>query len=705
MSTFTKPPEQYIRQIDPIKAYVQQVSAYVSTTKGIPLEEATQKVRELVRRCVVNPKVTHLHRKENGDREVKETTLLGYIYNNIKEDKILVPTFTTYLNTKEKKSILAEFIAENVKTRSVSKKIAQKAKAAGDMDLFIAKNNEQNNMKIYNNSLSGAFAQRACILFNETAHNTLTSITRSVTSLANANNEKIISGNRFYPSPPSVLTNIVYIASNANIPEITQIIEKYQLYKPTTQDVITCLKRSTDLYFQDDKYYNEHIVPYLDKLTPYHKAAICYIGDLYHIRQYNPGFVKSFITVMIQQVPSTDTDPSIPEKLYQVPENILNYVHQIWFSNVKGYGKDYARMHKDGKAAPLLTTSKHVQEVLAQYRDFIQAFFVTDILPSNSNKLKYMRRRTVVLSDTDSTCFTLDEWVKWWAGEFSVSDEHIAVAGAVSFVCTETIKHILALLSANINVPREHLHTLAMKNEFLWTVHMPTEVSKHYAAYTVMQEGNVFAQPELEVKGVHLKNSAVPKFIIKDTNELLEKILKTVNDNQKIKLTEVLDHIKSIELMISDSIDRGEPIFLKKSSVKNKEAYVDDEYKSPYQRHQFWMDVFAPKYGEVAPPPYNTIKMPTTVTSGTKLKAWVASLEDRELATRLEAWLLKYAKKDLPTIYVNMDYANAYGTPKEILGVIDKKRIILDITIQYRLILESLGLLIEKNRTITELFR
>ncbi len=705
MTTFIKPADQYTRQIDPVKAYVQQVSAYVATTKGISVEEATVLVKDIVRKNLHNPKLTHLHRKENGDREVSETTLLNYIYSNIKDDKILVPTFTTYLNAKEKKSILAEFIAENVKTRSVSKKIAQKAKAQGDMDLFIAKNNEQNNMKIYNNSLSGAFAQRACILFNETAHNTLTSITRSVTSLANANNEKIISGNRFYQNPPSTLTNIVYIASNADIPKIAAIVDKYHLHLPSTLDTIKCLKRSTDLYFQDEVYYQNKIAPYLDKLTPYHRAAICYIGDLYHLRQYNDTFIRDFINEMILPVENTDTSADVPDQIYAIGENILNYVHQIWFSSVKGYGKDYAAMHKAGVAASILATAKHVLSVLDKYRDFLQAFFVSDILPSNSNKLKFMRRRTVVLSDTDSTCFTLDEWVKWYAGSFSVTDKNIAVAGAVSFVCTETIKHILALLSANINVAPKDLHVLAMKNEFLWTVHMPTEVSKHYAAYTVMQEGNVFAEPELEVKGVHLKNSAVPKFIIKDTNELLEGVLKTVNDNKKIKLSDVLSHIKSIELMISDSIDRGEPVFLKKSSVKNKEAYVEDEYKSPYQRHQFWMGVFAPKYGEVAPPPYNTIKMPTTITSGTKLKAWVASLEDRELAGRLEQWLLKYAKKDLPTIYINMDYAQAYGIPKEMLGVIDKKRIILDITIQYRLILESLGLLIEKNRTITELFR
>lgn len=704
MTIFTKPPEQYVRDIDPVRAYVKQVSSYIATTKNISLEEATVLTKKLVRERLRDPKLTHLHRKENGDREVSETTLLTYIGSNVRANRILAPTFTTYLNNTEKNSMLAEFIANNVKIRSVSKKIAQKAKAQGDTELFISKNNEQNMMKTYNNSLSGAFAQRGCILFNETAHNTLTSITRSVTSLANANNEKIIAGNRYYQTPESLFTNLIYISSNVDISSVQAVVDKYRLHHPTTADTVTCLKRSTDLYFQDEKYYQTKIIPYLDRLSSYQRAAICYVGDLYHIRQYNDQLVREFLDDISQPIPSQSTDPDIPNQLHAIPESVLNYVHQIWFSAVKAYGKDYAKLHADGKAASMLETAKHVESVLERYKDFIQCFFVSDILPNNSNKLKYMRRRTVVLSDTDSTCFTLDKWVEWYAGSFSVNDKNIAIAGAVALITTEAIKHILAKLSANINVSRENLHVLAMKNEFLWTVHMPTEVSKHYAAYTVMQEGSVFGKPEIEVKGVHLKNSAVPRYVINDTKELLEYILKTVNDNEKLSMTDILTRIKNVENTISVSIDKGESVYLKKSSIKNKEAYVEDEFKSPYQRHRFWTDIFEPKYGTIAEPPYNTIKMPTILTSSSKLKAWIESIEDTELSARLQLWLTKYCKKDLPTVYINMDYASGYGVPQELLSIIDKKKIILDITIQYRLILESLGLLIEKNRTISELF-
>jgi len=96
-------------------------------------------------------------------------------------------------------------------------------------------------MKIYNNSLSGAFAQEACILHNPTGHSTLTSITRTITSLSNASNEKLVAGNRFYSRPIEVLNDIIYISSTCDTNKIRQAMELYSLYQPTVQDVVDVL--------------------------------------------------------------------------------------------------------------------------------------------------------------------------------------------------------------------------------------------------------------------------------------------------------------------------------------------------------------------------------------------------------------------------------------------------------------------------------
>jgi len=702
MNIFLDNDDNYKREIDIIKAYATQSSSYLQKIKNISKDSADKIMVDIIKTKLLDRKIKHFSRKENGDREIIETSLLGYIYNNIKNNNIIVPTFTTYLNSNVKKSMLSEFIANNVKVRSIAKKIAQKAKVNKNMDLYNSKNNEQSMLKTYNNSLSGAFAQKSCILHNPTAHSTLTSITRTMSSLANANNEKLITGNRFYYSPLIMLNNIIYIVSNANLIILKDVIDKYNLYLPNVDDVVNVLKRSSDLYFSDLPYYLTKIIPYLNTLTSYERAAICYLGDFYHIRVFNPEFVKTFITELCTKISSNDTSLDIPNKLYATNESILNFTHLIWFSMVRGYGKKYEELHTENKAANLYYTTLHIEEVLVKYKDFIHGFFVTNILPNSSNRLKYMRRRTVVLSDTDSTCFTMEEWVNWYNGSIVINDETIAVAGAVCLLATENIAHLLAKLSANLNVDKSLLHTLAMKNEYMWTVHIPTEVSKHYLAYTVMQEGSVHSEPELEIKGVHLKNNALPKNIKDDINNLIEDILKTIHTNNKIKITNILLHIKNLEDEIRRSVLAGEVIYYKKSSIKNKEGYAMDEFHSPYQRHMFWVDIFQDKYGEVAEPPYNTIKIPTIIINKVTMNEWINSIEDKDIADKLNTWLIKYNKKDLPTLYLNVDYAQAYGIPIEFINIIDVKRIILDLTITYRLILESLGLIMDNKLLISE---
>jgi len=163
------------------------------------------------------------------------------------------------------------------------------------MKLADAKNNEQNMMKIYNNSLSGAFAKKACIRYNPTAHSTLTSIVRTMTSLSTTSNAKLITGNRYYPRGIDILNNIVYIITYTNTKKIKEIVTKNNLHIPTVSDIIEVMKYSADLYFIDSIFYNNEIIPFLNMLSPYELAAICYIGDLYHIMKFNSFFYKEHI--------------------------------------------------------------------------------------------------------------------------------------------------------------------------------------------------------------------------------------------------------------------------------------------------------------------------------------------------------------------------------------------------------------------------
>ena len=702
---FYKDKAEYTQGLNPVGEYVKQLSFYIQTTKGVNYEVANKAAITILKKRFTDRAVKCFERDDNGDRKVKDTSLLTYIRDNLREGNVLTPTFTSYLPRSKKPSILSDFILVSVAKRAKAKKEAHKAKAEGNLLLAENKNNEQNNLKTYNNSMSGAFAQEACILFNPSNHSTLTSITRTMTSMCNANNERFIAGNRYYPRAIDVYNDIIYISSNTDIEQVKSAVVEIGLHLPTVQETVQVLKYSSDLYFHDNAYYANKIVPYLSQLSGYHRASICYSGDLYHLRLFNPQYVKTMLSNLSSRVTADTDSGGVVDKLSCIDEGVLFCIHHFFYKELKGKGRQYDKMLGTGLVQSIHDSSVQFMSRLESYKKLFNAFFMNTIMPCNSFRLKNMVRRTVVLSDTDSTCFTLDEWVKWYkGGQFHIDDSSISMVGVMCFMVTQSIMNLLRILSRNLNIDKDLIDRLGMKNEFLWLAHVPAEVSKHYFAYTVLQEGTVLTEPEIETKGVHLKNSAVPKFVIKEAGELMRYILETISNNEKVKFAKVLNPILALEQRIKDSIYKGEALFLKRSKINAASSYALEPEKSPYARHVFWNKIFGPKYGTFDDPPYGVLKIPTVLTSKTALTQWLSGIQDQELKNRLSVWFTANGKSDLPTVYLNDSYIASSGIPEEILQAVDIHRIILDVTKQHRIILETLGVMLYKDKLVSEQF-
>jgi hypothetical protein len=697
---FLREKEYYQRDIQPINHYLEQAAMYISKMSGDPIEQCKEFVRHVItskQSGIKNPVVKFFHRGDNGDRLVDHISLSRYIDTLVKRDLILAPTFTCYKNPTQIPSKLVGFVEGNKKRRSQAKKEGFKAKAAGNNDLFIMKDNEQKNMKNYNNSMSGAFGSKGSVFYNPTAHSSLTSTIRSVSSFGNASNERVVMGNRHYYNEDIVLYNLNCYCTEIDRDEIKQAIEHYKLHIPTVQDVMDCIEYSTRFYFQNPLAM-ERIQAYVEKMDDIERAAFCYIGDLYRIRVLNNDFMLEFINRLSKKC--TGHVENALDKIWSIDEQILNYAHQIGYNDLRGKGKDYAKMPYE-TVCMLVLTSENIAQVLKDYDLFIKAFFLTKMVPASHAFIRSMMRRSVVLSDTDSTCFSTDDWMLWYFGKINFSEETFAVCGAVAFIATQAVSHLLAILSANINVPREMLHDLAMKNEFLWTVHMPTNVAKHYAAWTVVQEGNVFANPSLEIKGVHLKNSAAPPDLIKGAHAMITEILTTVSQNQPLELLKYIKRVQDIERSVMESLRSGESKYLKQSKIKDASAYSLPEDESPYQHYKLWLEVYQHAYGPINPPPFGTLIIPTKLRNRTVLKEWVDSLPNIKMREAMTEWLVRKKKNDLNTIYLPSEYVQSHGVPQEIRSIMDIEKIAIDLTLVYRIILESLGFFVKSGSLVS----
>lgn len=699
----------YKRSLPFLKNTIEDVTKFLSTMTGDSPEKCKEFISQSLRPGGIfefkDPNIVYLERNEWGDRFEKQGTLLGYLQDSIKNEELIAPTLTTYLNPKEKKSILVDFVDENVAIRSRAKKQMFAAKMAGDKDLEIFKNSEQSNAKIANNAISGGHVSNSTPLFNKTAHSTLTSNCRSTSGYGNANNEKMLSGNRHYHHPSIVINNIISIANRTDLVKLQNVMTEYSMHYPTPEQAMECVLYSTSLYWKSKK--QEAIIrELLEKITPIERAAFVYIGDLFHIAMYNDDVVRKFIGEL--STPSFgDFEDPLPI-IKGLREEYVPLATQLLPEIMKGVDwkklnpkldekaekpeNEPARMEADRvKLSHLAATCVNIDRVILQHASFIDCFFVSENVPASLAFFPTSIRRAALTSDTDSTIFTVQDWVMWKTGRMVVDAETNAVAATMIFLAAESITHILARMSANFGIETERIHQVAMKNEFKFDVFVPTQVGKHYFAYIGCQEGNLYIEYDMEIKGVHLKSSNVPAHVMKKAEALMKEIMDLAAAGKTISIKKILDEIAAVEKDIIRSALAGEPTYFRSLRVNSANSYTLEPHRSPYQHYTMWEDCFSGKYGAMTPPPYAVSKIAVKLPNQTAILNWINSIEDTDLRRRLTDWNARARKATIGAFLLPQTKLAEYGIPDEIVKVMDLRRLVLDITMVFYLILETLG--------------
>jgi hypothetical protein len=710
---FVLPTEQYKRDLRPVHCYAQDAATYISKMTGAPVEECLTFVRETIRpgsaspMAMKDPVVTYLERDANGDRTQKQSRFSEYLVNAIRSEELIAPTFTTYLPPSQKKSLLVDFIDGNVLARSKAKKEMFSAVAEGNKPVATFKKIEQTGKKLANNALSGAHVSASTPLYNKTAHSTLTSNCRSTSGFGNANNEKLLCGNRHYWSPDIARANLLSIINHTDYAAQAAVMSKYGIRAPSVQETMDCLLHSTDLYWRGKKEHAElHLL--ISRLSDAERAAFVYTGDLFHLRKCNEKVVRDFIDRLSSKIiPTASRWAAIPWK--EVKDYLKQFPEDQWFLAAQICAGHIREKTKNGKIEELagqpemdifVATVENIFNTLQAYRDLIQAFWVTDNVPASLAHFPDSIRRAAITSDTDSTIFTVQEWVIWHQDGLKFSEYACGLAATMIFLASQTITHVLARMSANFGIEQKRLHQVAMKNEYYFPVFVPTQVAKHYYALIAVQEGLVFKEFDKEIKGVHLKSSNAPRMVMKEAEKLMIDIMMTVYNEKPISIVEVMRRVAKVEHEVMDAIRRGSHEYFRKGQIKTPDSYVDAEAAPPYQQYLLWNEVFAPKYGEMPPPPYLSVKVNAELDSPAKVKDWLAKMKDQVFAGRMQRYMEATGKKHLgTTLMLPEPIVGASGLPEEILVAMDMRKMVLDATKVFYLILETLGVYMLNSKT------
>jgi hypothetical protein len=712
---FILPNEAYERDLNVVAAYQHDAAKYLALRTGQPIEVCLDYVRQVTHpgqpTGFKDPKALVLVKNKQGDREATTMSFMRFLGRVNKEKLLLSPSMAAYLPEQYRQSTHAQYIEEGVKNRKRVKgemfdaerdmaaaiAAGNDALAAQKKELAMVKKGEQNNLKINNNSYSGATVSTATILYYKSTHSSLTSTCRTATSYANASNEKFLAGNRHYYDPEITKANLLALISAADLGKVQQTCDTFGLVYPSADQVVEMVRHSSDLYWQGETHL-QAIAQMAANMTPVERAAVVYISDLYHLHKFNPEFTVNFLMELSQ--PGEASAGVSEDEFKAYDEDIRLLANFINYDVVGGRDKKALLAEAPEVYEQIKATARRAVETLNRYRGLIEAFWLTRSVPSSVHAFPSAYRKAAVISDTDSTMFTMQYWVEQCFGNVSFSAPAKRVVFAVVFLVSEMVLHILAIQSANMGVTKK-LRLLAMKNEFYFAVLSMTTRSKHYYASRDAQEGLMKARAELEVKGVGLRDSKVPKRINDTAKEMMEEIIATIKAEQELDMRDILKRIADIEREIIASINNGSYEYMTTGQVKAKESYKNED-NATYQQYEMWRDVFAPYLGMTKEPPYSVVKVSLAVNNRTELDEWCVRMNNPYLANKLKEWMLAKKRKDLSTLLIPYTVVETSGIPKEIVAGVDIRKIIFNTMGVFYLMLESLGIFMQ-DKKITRL--
>lgn len=694
---FCLKPEEYVRDFNPLLNYVKIQTFFISRMTGANSTEVSRWIMENMKPSGLFPikdkQVKYLSRMDSIDRYRAVTTLTKYVETIRMNNYIMSPAWTAYQPTYMGESLYVSYIADKSKIRSAYKLAMFVAEQRGDKEAIRFNDEMQSSSKIDINGISGASVSPATINHCQSLHPTLTSTCANSTALANLNNEKLIAGNRPYINPQAVLDNICAIVISADYNELDIAIKKYKIHLPTVEEVMDTIHYSSNEYWRNKKE-SIKIQQLVEKLTPIERTAFVYTGDLFHLYKYNKEQVKEFFKGF-----TTRTYDTIPfeeaEAYFKMADTDVRILAKLLCKDyMMGKTDSDVKEQEPDKYCQICANIRNIMFHLENYKHFIMAFLRPTVLSPRSFRYTttVLKRKAVLTSDTDSTIFTAQWWVKELTGRIAFEDEHYNVGFAISYLVNKTVFHQLSMMSCNMGIETKNLSGISMKNEYYFPTYVLTNASKTYYAFKSVREGNVYREMKLEKKGVLLRSAKIPKNIMSQFDEYIQFLMNEYIKKQYLTINDLLEKPYHTEMEIKASILKGEPKYFQSAQIKSFDSYKLGKDAPPVFYHELWEEVFAPKYGETPPLPYTTIKITTGLNSKKKTEDWIASFEDKEMAKRMKEFLAKKDRGDLQVIQIPKLTIGNKPLPVEIESAMDLGKQIMSVMSPYYLSLESYGL-------------
>jgi len=214
-------------------------------------------------------------------------------------------------------------------------------------------------------------------------------------------------------------------------------------------------------------------------------------------------------------------------------------------------------------------------ESLDVFRDIIINFTFSNVIFEDRYKrtMKDMRKSTI-LADTDSVFINLNNYIQDTTAKLNLDKENkvqqMTVMNVYVDVITQVLKKIFWKLTGNMGLLDEFKPLINMKSEYLYKRIMCTRNKKNYSGIITGELGKLLNHPVLDVKGLAIKKTTVPKRLrVKFTEILTEDIL----DAEHINIREILGKFDALGLEVERSLKAGELGYSLPKSIEQLDSY------------------------------------------------------------------------------------------------------------------------------------
>lgn len=473
---------------------------------------------------------------------------LNEVINYVKQRNLNILANGAFtVSAKEKTADIVNYLIGELKGRKESKKLATKYQAEGKLELSKIYDTLQNKQKANINSTYGIMSMSGSFLNAIDSASAITGQARQLTAEMSWAFERFLAGNlQFTNYNEALLYYNTVLKKERNI----EFIKKYIDYIPSrkiVQDKVLLQLTDLDNYNKETHSISKSLFWWFYNMSENDLIYLYYANNLKDLLEKNPKIMNYFRLILANNEEFLNP--------YSVPESYKIYLSELY--------------------------------------SIINEFCIIKISTNNrmekygipNSKYLGAPRKTIIISDTDSTFVTYNELKELIFNHcknslnlnHSLKTNEFKIINTLVYITSIYCEIMLDLFIKNTNTEKIFLSIpLSMKNEFYYdTIALFNGVKKNYVGWCLLREGLLVPEAkQMAYTGSKFTASNIPKRIKEKEMDIIENLILKTDTIDHIK---ILKEIKKLEDFIINDIKTGNKEFGQTIKFSGNDNYKSSE--------------------------------------------------------------------------------------------------------------------------------